>query len=76
MSNRVDRCVEFILESETVDRRACQYQRLLVRTISVHNAFIDCYKAVDFRRNLLLDSTASIAVDFKVSNGVVSILIY
>jgi hypothetical protein len=39
----------------------------LVRTISVHNAYIDCYNAVDFRRNLLLDSTASIAVDFKLS---------
>jgi hypothetical protein len=44
-------------------------QYALVRTISVHNAYIDCYNAVEFRRNLLLDSTASLAVDFKVSNG-------
>ena len=35
----------------------------------MHNAYIDCYNAVDFRRNLLLDSTASIAVDLNVSNG-------
>jgi hypothetical protein len=41
----------------------------LVRTISVHYAYLDCYHAVDFETKSAPNSTASIAVDLKVFNG-------